>query len=320
MLAEDPARRLGTTLRDLGRETVWRLRSAIGTPESLTWPLDSEAAAECTVLWPTRYQWAPGRKWLDPLLRGFRSHVDVRRVEIPQPYPGVAVLRVRVGGRESTVAIDYADRAEVDERCVAEAAVYFKMQFREGGYPFSHVLPGGFVPGDCILYGGLSALRAQREHEEPRFDVYGRFGLDFAREVRSRAVEALSRQNRFSYEGGLVKLRYSRYLREIASARICVDLPGNGDLCFRLVEYLAVGSCIVAVRPRNRLHVPLVDREHVAFVADDLEDLVDVCAFYLENREERERLRTNSRDFFDRYLHRDQLAAYYLSHCIGAAA
>lgn len=312
--------KLGGSVADMGTEALWQLRSRAATPERLTWPLDPEVLGNCVVRWPVRYEWSPSRKWLDPVLRGLRALVRVERVAIPQPYAGIALLRIVTGGSERVVAIDYSDHREIDERCVAEVAVYFKMQFAEEGYPFAHVHPGGFVPGDCLVYGGLRTLRRQRDREPCRFDVYGRFGLEFARTIRTRAVDLLSKQSRFQYEGGLVTLRYSRYLREIASARICVDLPGNGDFCFRLIDYLAVGACIVAVRPRNRLHVPLVDREHVAYVAEDLSDLVELCEYFLENEAERERMRENSRWFFDRYLHREQLAAYYLSRCLSAGA
>lgn len=70
---------------------------------------------------------------------------------------------------------------------------------------------------------------------------------------------------------------------------------------------------MVSVRPRNLLHVPLVDGEHVAFARPDLSDLVELCRYYLEHDEEREAMGRRAREYFDRYLHREQLASYYLS-------
>jgi spore maturation protein CgeB len=51
---------------------------------------------------------------------------------------------------------------------------------------------------------------------------------------------------------------------------------------------------------------------HYVAVKDDLSDLVDVCRYYLSREAERAEIARSGRDFFDRYLHCDQLAAYYL--------
>ena len=82
---------------------------------------------------------------------------------------------------------------------------------------------------------------------------------------------------------------------------------------------MAVGACVIAARHRTALHVPLVDGQHIVYVKDDLSDLVDLCRFYLENDDAREALCHNSRSYFDKYLHRDQLAAYYLHSCLKLA-
>jgi hypothetical protein len=102
----------------------------------------------------------------------------------------------------------------------------------------------------------------------------------------------------------------TQYLREIADSRVCIDLPEEGPFTYRLVEYLAVGSCIVAYPHKARLHVPLRDREHVAYTKEDLSDLLEVGDYFLRNPLERHRLAVNAQSFFDRYLHRDQFAAY----------
>src|SRR5438093_1022105 len=119
------------------------------------------------------------------------------------------------------------------------------------------------------------------------------------------------------YVGGGGVVRYSRFLREVADAKICINLPGNGDLCFRLIDYLAVGACVIGPRLRTQLHVPLVDREHIVYTADDLSDLVPLCRRYLQDDAERERMRLATQALFDQFLCRHQLAAYYLYQCQG---
>ena len=82
-----------------------------------------------------------------------------------------------------------------------------------------------------------------------------------------------------------------------------------------MIDYMAVGACIIGPALKNKLHVDLKDGQHMVFAKEDLSDLVDLCAYYLEHEDQRMKLCEQSRDFFDCYLHREQLAAYYL-HCI----
>jgi len=132
-------------------------------------------------------------------------------------------------------------------------------------------------------------------------------------------ILSLGRQTAdLGYGGGvlLFELGPDQTLKEVARARICIDLPGEGDLCFRLVNYLAVGACIIGPPPRNVLHAPLTDRVHVAYTKPDLSDLVDVCSYYLAHDEAREEMARRSRTFFDECLHKDNLTAYYLRCCL----
>ncbi len=96
-------------------------------------------------------------------------------------------------------------------------------------------------------------------------------------------------------------------------------MPGAGELTNRLVDYLAVGACVVRPEPTVRLPINLVDGEHVVYCARDLSDLGDVCAQLVRDDEQRERIARNARDYFDRYLHRDRLGAYYVREITAAA-
>ncbi|HXY84304.1 MAG TPA: glycosyltransferase [Gaiellaceae bacterium] len=90
-------------------------------------------------------------------------------------------------------------------------------------------------------------------------------------------------------------------------------MPGGGDLCNRLVDYLAVGGCVVNPPPRVRLPVPLVDDVHLVHCRRDLSDLGDVCAQLVADDARREEIARNACRFFDRHLDRRRLAGYYLS-------
>lgn len=304
--------RLARHAADLGHEAVWKLwpRPLPRTPR--TWPIDPDVLARLTVYWPAKPP--PGiENWVSTIEQGFRRVVRTETADLPQPRRGVVRFEVGLEGERVAVALDCRDASDLVDEHVDSARVYFKMQHREEGYGLAHVLPAGYVPGEPTLYPALAHLRALRRRATPTYDVYGRFGTHAAQEVRREAVRLLSEQRRFRFEGNLVRIRYGRYLREMSRARLCLDLPGQGDFCFRLVDYLAVGSCVVAVRHGNLLPVALRDGREVAYVRADLSDLLEVCERYLRDEEARERLASSARDYFDRYLHREQLACYYLA-------
>jgi hypothetical protein len=304
-------------LRDLpgaARTAAWLVASGGTSALAPTWPLEESERARLEVTWPTRYQWGNARYWVEPLRYGIERLVRLRRSEIRQPYKGIVVMQVAVDGAPHDVVIDYSDYPEVNVEAADATELYFKMQFVPGSD--GRVVPGGFTPWHDRIYRYLPHLRRLRDRRRFEHEVYGRFGSSWAADVRARAVRILTEQNRVSYEGGLAPVRYAEYLREVARSRVCIDLPGNGDFCFRLVEYLAVGSCVIGPRPRTALHVPLVSGEHVVHAADDLSDLLDLCERYVEDDETRERIATNARSYFDRYLDRRQLAGWYLRNAL----
>jgi hypothetical protein len=221
-------------------------------------------------------------------------------------------MKLVLDGTQHDVAIDYSDYTPLNGDCAERCPIYFKMQYQRGGYGLEHIVPGGFVPGSLDLYAYLSRLRRARDRRAFRHDVYGRFALDYQGSLRGRAIALLSATDRLDYAGGERLVRYSRFLRDVSRTKICIDLPGNGDFCFRLIDCLAVGSCVIGPRHGTALHVPLVDGQHIVYTKDDLSDLIELCAYYLNHDAEREAIAQRSREFFDKYLSASQLAAYYL--------
>lgn len=284
-------------------------RAAETNPE---WAFRQEELHEVSVRWTNQYEWQGARVFVEPLRRGFSRLVRVEAASISQPYRGIVIFQLNFGGKAYDVAIDYHDLSEINKECARRAAVYFKMQFQREGYGVAHVLPGGYVPDSRQIYFKLNRLRRVREACDFRYEVYGRFGLDFAAGTHQRAVEILRAQNSFAFEGGVTKVSYAQFLEEIARAKICIDLPGNGDFCHRLITYFAIGACVVAAPHGNALHVPLIDRTHIAYAKPDLSDLAEICERYLRNDAAREAMRRESQRYFDLYLHQDNLAAYYL--------
>ena len=308
-----------TRLQTLREGAVELALIGLTQPPSVTngkWSVAPEELRDVSIRWPETYQWPTARLWVDQLLYGFKQRVRLKSAPLPQPYKGTVLFQLVVENRTHDVAVDYSDYAEINKESATRCPVYFKMQHLRAGYGRENVLPGGYVTDSRGIYLNLQRLRRIRDRREFAFDVYGRFSTEFAGETRRRAVEILRAQEQFKFEGGMTKVSHANFLNEVARARICIDLPGQGDFCFRLINYFAVGACVVAARHGNILNAPLVDRVHIAYARDDFSDLVELCKFYLENDEAREAMCVKSRQFFEENLHRVNLTSYYLRSCL----
>ncbi len=276
-----------------------------------SWDLDQDKLSRISIEWPAEYEWKPFRRWLEPLVAGFSRFVTVRRTETPQGN-GIIVPRFIYDGKPHYVVVDQSDYLDViDEDWAKRCLVYFKMQYDANGYSTSTIVPGGFIPHGGEIYKYLPYLRSTRDRKAYVNDVYSRFSLEFAAEFR-RALHLNLSAASFKYVGGPKKVRYSRFLRDAARSKICIDVPGNADVCCRQIDYFAAGSFVIGFKPRTIFHVPVVDGEHIVYAKPDLSDLSRLCEYYLENATEREKIAGNARQHFDAYMHRDQIAAYYL--------
>ncbi|HRH40342.1 MAG TPA: glycosyltransferase [Pyrinomonadaceae bacterium] len=281
------------------------------------WEINPAELKNVSIRWTNKYQCDEASDWVDILLYGFRKLVKVEIVDnISQPYKGTVVFQIIINGKIRDVAVGYSDYLPIDENCVKECDLYFKMQYDKFGYGYSHIVPGGYVSDGKRLYLQLKKLRTLRNQKKYLFDIYGRFGLDYAREIREKAMEILNKQKLFKFEGGMKKVSYDEFLKEIAQSKICIDMPGLGDFCFRLVNYLSIGTCVIAYPHRTDLNIPLVDGKNIVYMKEDFSDLVELCEYYLENDDKREEIAQNARRFFDLYLHKDNLVKYYLRTCL----
>jgi hypothetical protein len=281
-----------------------------------TYPLTAQERARIEIRWPERYGWAPATVWVERLRSEIAHRVRLTRAAIEQPLEGVVLIEVVLDGGAHVVAIDYSDYDRVLDEVLDRCALVFKMQHRVGGYPSERIVPGGYVPSRRYLRALLPGLRHLRDHGPRQFEVYGRFGPGYAQEVRGEAVRALNEQRIFPYEGALALRPYPSYLREAALSRICIDLPGNGEFCHRLVEYLALGCCVVRPPTSVRFPVPLRDGTEIVYAADHEEGLVRACAELLEQPGRVQEISRGAREYYDAQLRDRQLADYYLRRCL----
>jgi len=309
-----------STLRSLAYELRWRGGTDESTGLAPSWTPDPRRLAETTVIWPDRYPWPPQAARVEPLRIGLGGFAPVGRSDVGEivarQFDDIVPFGIRIGNRTFTIAIDYGDGVNVQPELLDHFDLVFKMQYLVEGYGSDRVVPGGYIPGSLALPRYLPQLRALRDGAQPTVDAYCRFGKDKVIEARARAIEQLSAQNRFRFRGGFGRVRYLASLVDAARARVCIDMPGLGPLCFRLVDYLAVGSAIVSPPNPCRLHVPLEPDRHIVYCRADQSDLVDVVDVLRRDEARLARLVAESRAFFDRFLERRQLASYYLTTCL----
>jgi hypothetical protein len=287
-------------------QQAWRLQRQ-DAPNS-----DLRGAAGTPVIhWPAQYRHENIAKFADPVRAGLGMLASVEPRAIPQPYKGIVVFDVEHQTETFSVAVDTYDATSIERDCLEHVALYFKMQHLRTGYGDPKIVPGGYIAGKPALYDYLPRLRDLRRRPY-KFDVYGRFGTMFSADIRRRAVALLQEDNRFKFTGGTSLTLYMQALREAARARVCIDMPGNGPFCFRLVEYLAIGCCVIGPRHATTMHEDLLDREHIVYCKDDLSDLPDLCMRYLHNHEAREAVGANAARFFDEHLNRLKLGSHYL--------
>jgi hypothetical protein len=267
------------------------------------------------MLWPAQYASPNAGGWIEPLRRGISRHISVRYSDIPQEIGNIVILNFRSGNSTIRVGIDYDDQSDL-HLSAPKLDLYFKMQYRRGGYKYPHVVPGGYVSPKFALYKHVSSWRALRERRPARYDVFGRFGMRYGTQLREGILKRMCEQQRFSFEGGVARTTWWEYMQDVCAAKICLDAPGRGELCYRLVECLAVGSCIVGPMLENELHVPLEAGVHDVRVSRDLADLVETCERVLERSEARRELANEAAEFFDKYLRLEQLGGYYVDQCL----
>jgi len=278
------------------------------------WKVDQDELDGLSIRWPQSFQWEYAWGWVEPLFHGFRSRVPVSVVDIPQDLTSTVVIEVLRGSRTYRVAINCSDYPDLIHLRSAHAALdfEFKMQYRIGGYGEANIVPGGYVSDSMLVDWYARGPIRERDRQRFQWDVYGRFGLQFATEVRAKAMEMLKCQARVRFFGGDRKVGFSEFLREIARSRVCLDLPGNGPFCFRLVNYFAVGACVISPPHATMMPVPLVDRKHVVYTKPDMSNLVDLCEQYAHDEAAREAVMQQGREYYRRHLYWRSLSDYYL--------
>ena len=148
------------------REKIRFLGAPHHSPYPPSWQIDAAELRGWSVVWPRSYEWQPAKTYVESIRSALAARLPISYDTIPQGHGVVAFDFVRGNIRERVI-IDYFDHSDrLNEIGLRDSIVYFKMQFREGGYPDSHVVPGGFVTGSPYVYCLLNRTRQIRDKKQ----------------------------------------------------------------------------------------------------------------------------------------------------------
>lgn len=301
-------RSIATEVRALGQARAERKLSRLARP--------AKRRDEVSIRWPRRYNHRLSRSFGNQVREGLRRIAPFEFADVRQPNHGVVfAFEAVIDGRSYRIGFDSTDSNAVRKDAGTEYDLYLKAQFNRDGYESPNVVPAGYPIPRVDTYLDIAGLRSLADKRDFQFDVYGRFGVAPNRrnsDIREKAIKLLAEAQFTCFSGRLGRVPYAEFMREIAQSQVCIDLPGHGFLCYRLVQYMAVGACVISPPNKNRLPVLLEDRVNIVYTKPDLSDLVELCRYYCANDEERDRIAANSRSYFDRHLHRDRLVEFYL--------
>lgn len=262
------------------------------------------------IIWPKTYEWDGSIPIVSAIKDGLMNLGVVESQHSHQQYKGVIKLIVFIDKKSYSVSLDYYDHSEfINIDALDTSDLYIKLQYRKTGYNDARIIPGGYPVTNISYYKYYEKFRNKYRNNR-QLDISGRFGYTFQKEIRLKGVELLKKNFGSRYQGATGKIRYSHFLREVASSKLGIHFPGNGPFTHRVAEFLGLGTCMVSLRFSTELHSPLIPGKHYVEVSDDLSDLIEKCEYYLENDEERETIAIAGSNFFEQQLHRDEMAAY----------
>lgn len=103
------------------------------------------------------------------------------------------------------------------------------------------------------------------------------------------------------------------YLEEISRCKIVLNFRGGGWDTMRYWETPAMETFMISQKPEILIPNNFEENKHVAWVSENLSNLIDKIDYYLLNDDERNRMATNAREHLLKYHLNTHRAQFLLS-------
>jgi spore maturation protein CgeB len=100
-------------------------------------------------------------------------------------------------------------------------------------------------------------------------------------------------------------------LEELSAGKINISLRGGGFDTLRYWEIPAVGSLLLSEPADIKIENDFVHKKTAVFCDSSVDDLVDLCKYYLKNKSEREKISKKGKEHLQQH-HTDLARAKFL--------
>lgn len=107
------------------------------------------------------------------------------------------------------------------------------------------------------------------------------------------------------------------YLEELKRCKIVLNFRGRGWDTLRYWEVPALSVCMISQKPNIVIPHPFTDTKNIVYCSDNLDNLIELCDYYLNNDEKREHIARQSYAHLKEY-HTDVARANYVLSTIQA--
>lgn len=139
--------------------------------------------------------------------------------------------------------------------------------------------------------------------------------------IRTAALTLLETKFDCRSNGTVVNQRFRdykrkgiRYLEELAACKIVLNFRGAGWDTLRYWEAPSLGTFLISQEPMIEIPNNFRDGSEIVFCRADLSNLIDLCEYYLEHEDERERIAQNGARWLRQFHTSEARADYFLRH------
>ncbi|MFT6335392.1 MAG: hypothetical protein ACJATI_002147 [Halioglobus sp.] len=227
-----------------------------------------------------------------------------------------------ISSKVPVIWIDGGDRPEIggdldrlgeptllnEAKTIRDFDLIFKREMKLGNDFDANVIP--------LTFGFNQSRLPKKKSSSSKYDVA--FWAGESHPIRSKALSLLENEFDCNSNGttkGLSFNDFNRkgafYLEELSSCKINISLRGGGFDTLRYWEIPAVGSLLLSEPADIHIENDFVHDKSAVFCDPSVDDIIDLCKYYLKETDKRERIVRNGKEHLIKY-HTDIVRAQFI--------